>query len=523
MILSDFSVTDVVDRNLLTSLVDGVVARPRADRIVDLAPFTGDPLAEIPVSTPDDVTAAFAAARDGQRGWADRPLHERARVLLRLHDLVLDRRSEIADVMQAEAGKARRDALEEIMDVALAARYAARRGPALLRDRRRLGAVPGLTHAVEVRRPKGVVGIISPWNYPLTLAISDALPAFMAGNAVVHKPDSQTMLTALLARSIALEAGLPETLWQIVCGDGPTIGKAVIAEADYVSFTGSTATGRLVGAQTGERLIGASLELGGKNPMLVLDDADVPRSAAGAVQASYTNCGQLCLSTERIYVADAVYGEFLDRFVAAVDSLTLGAAFDYSCEVGSLLSQEQADKVAAHVDDAIAKGARVMTGGKARPDLGPWFFEPTVLTGVRPGMLAADEETFGPVVSVYRVASDDEAVASANGTPYGLNASVWTRNHRRGIAVAKRLQYGVVSINDGYQAAWASHDLPSGGVKASGMGRRHGAEGILRYTEPQAIAVQRFTAFTPPIGTPWDQFERALVSSARLMRRLRRP
>src|SRR5690625_1661343 len=344
MVLTDAAVADIVDRSSLDQLTDRVVARPRADRLVDIAPFTGAPLAEIPVSTPEDVSAAFAAGRDAQRGWAERPLLERARVLLRVHDLVLDRRSEFADLMQAETGKSRRDALEEVYDVALAARYTARRGLSVLRDRRRLGMLPGLTRAVEVRQPKGVVGIISPWNYPLTLAISDALPAFMAGNAVVHKPDSQAMLTALFARTIAVEAGLPETLWQIVCGDGATVGGAVIAEADAVSFTGSTATGRLVGAQAGERLVGASLELGGKNPALVLDDADLARTAAGVARSAFANAGQLCLSTERIYVADSVYDAFVDRFVAAVEGLTIGASFDYSCDVGSLRPQEHCDK-----------------------------------------------------------------------------------------------------------------------------------------------------------------------------------
>ena len=309
----------------------------------------------------------------------------------------------IADLVQAESGKARRDAFEEIGDVALAARYAAARGPRLLRDHRRLGLIPGLTIAIEVRHPVGIVGVISPWNYPLTLAISDSLPAFVAGNAVVHKPDTQGVLTALLARSIAEEAGLPEALWQIVVGDGPTIGAAVVEQADYVSFTGSTATGRIVARRLGERLVGASLELGGKNALLVLDDADLDRAAEGAVRACFSCAGQLCVSTERVYVAAPVRAEFQQRFVDRVRDIRLGAAYDYSCDVGSLVSQEQLDKVIRHVGDAVTNGANVVTGGSRRPDLGPWFFEPTVLEGVRPGMLVADEETFGPVVAMYSV------------------------------------------------------------------------------------------------------------------------
>ncbi|TDE15743.1 succinic semialdehyde dehydrogenase [Jiangella asiatica] len=519
---STVSVDAVVDRHLLDQLVDGVVARPRADRVATVAPFTGRPIAQVPVSTVEDVATAAAAARDAARGWATRPVVERARIIGRIHDLVLGRRAAISDLVQAEAGKARRDAFEEVADVALAARYVAARGPRVLRERRRLGLVPGLTRAVEGYRPKGVVGVISPWNYPLTLAISDCLPAFVAGNAVLHKPDQQAMLTALLARSIAIEAGVPEALWQIVSGDGPLIGGAVLEHADYVSFTGSTATGRIVAARLGERLVGASLELGGKNPMLVLDDADLDRAAECAARACFSNAGQLCMSMERLYVAAPVRDAFLERFLDRVDSMRVGAAFDYSRDLGSLMSQAQLDKVTAHVEDAAAKGARVLTGGRARPDLGPWFHEPTVLDGVRPGMLAADVETFGPVVAVHTVGSDDEAIDQANNTPFGLNASVWTSDPRRGVAVARRLRSGTVNVNEGYAAAWGSHDLPIGGMGASGLGRRHGREGILRYTDTQAIAVQRAHGITPLPGMDYDAFAELMTRSLRTMRRLGR-
>ncbi len=503
--------------------MDKIVASPRAQRMTTVVPFTGKPFAELPISTPDDVDAAFAAARVAQRSWAARAVEERARIVGRVHDLVLDRQAEIADMVQVEAGKARRDAFEEIGDVALAARYSASRGPRLLRDRRRLGFVPGLTWALEVRQPKGVVGVISPWNYPLTLAISDCLPAFVAGNAVVHKPDSQAVLTALLARSIAVEAGLPEALWQIVVGDGPTIGSAVVERADYVSFTGSTATGRIIGRTLGGRLVGASLELGGKNAMLVLDDADLDRAAEGAVRACFSNAGQLCISMERLYVAASVRGEFVERFLRRVHRMRIGAAYDYSYEMGSLVSQAQLDKVVRHVEDTVAKGAKVLAGGNPRPDLGPWFFEPTVLDGVRPGMLAADEETFGPVVAVHTVADDAAAIAAANDTPFGLNASVWTRDHDRGVRVAKQLQAGSVNVNEGYAAAWGSHDLPSGGVKASGLGRRHGREGLLRYTDPQAIAVQRLHGIAPLADMSFDRFADTMTRALRVMRRSGRP
>lgn len=519
----DDRIGDAIDRSRLADLASGIVARPKAEREPVLAPFTGEPIADVPLSTTDDVASAFDAAREAQRSWAARPVQERARIVGAIHDLMLDRRGGLADLVQLETGKARRDAFEEVADVALAARYVARRGPSILRDRRRVGAIPGLTRAIEARQPKGVVGVISPWNYPLTLAISDSLPAFVAGNAVVHKPDIQTMFTALRVREIAVEAGLPDGLWQVVCGDGPSIGGAVVGGADCVSFTGSTAVGRLVAAQAGERLVSASLELGGKNPMLVLDDADLDRAAEGAVRACFSTAGQLCISMERLYIADSVYDEFVSRLTDRVNAMVVGAKFDYSCDMGSLMSQAQLEKVSAHVDDAVAKGAEPITGGKARPDLGPWFYEPTVLSRVQPGMRLADEETFGPVVSLYRFVTDDEAIDLANQTEFGLNASVWSRNSKRAIAVAKRLRSGMVNVNEGYIAGWASHDLPMGGMKQSGLGRRHGREGILRYTESQAIAVQRVMGIAPPGSMTYDTFARLLSGSLRALKRIGRP
>lgn len=517
------ALADVLERSQVRRLIDTVVASPRSEQVTVHAPFTGDKLVDLPLSTTDDVGVAYDAARTAQAAWAVRPVRERARVIARIHDVVLGRQSELADLVQAETGKARKDAFEEVMDVALAARYAAARGPKLLRPQRRLGAIPGLTGAMEVRHPKGVVGMISPWNYPLTLGISDSLPAFVAGNAVVHKPDTQVALTALRARAIAVEAGLPEGLWQIVVGDGPTIGGAVIEHADYVSFTGSTAVGRLVGKQTGERLIGASLELGGKNAMIVLDDADLARAAEGAIRACFSNTGQLCIAMERIYVAEKIKDEFVGRFVERIKALRLGASLDYTTDVGTLISKAQLDKVTEHVEDAAANGAKIVIGGKPRPDLGPYFFEPTLLEGVEPGMLACEDETFGPVVSIYPVTDDEEAIARANATPYGLNGSVWTGNTRRGVAVAKRLKAGAINVNEGYVAAWGSHDLPSGGMGASGLGRRHGADGILRYTESQAIAVQRVVGIRPVGNMSYDTFAKVMTGSLRALKRLRRP
>ncbi len=260
----------------------------------------------------------------------------------------------------------------------------------------RRGALPGLTSTREYRHPKGVVGNISPWNYPLTLAVTDALPAFMAGNAVVLKPDRQTSFTALLAAELLDEAGLPRDLFVVVTGEGWETGPALIGEVDYIAFTGSTATGRTVARQAGERLTGCSLELGGKNAMIVLGDADLERAVKGTVRGCFSNAGQLCLSIERLFVQDSICDHFAKRFAQRTRNLKLGSALDYTVDVGSLISQRQLDTVSEHLPDAVEKGATVLAGGRPRPDLGPLFYEPTVLTDVRAGMtLFADECTRG--------------------------------------------------------------------------------------------------------------------------------
>jgi succinate-semialdehyde dehydrogenase/glutarate-semialdehyde dehydrogenase len=483
---------------LVKRLARRVTAAANAARITTSAPYTGTPLADLPVSTPADVEGAFARARTAQRDWAAMSVRERKRILLRFHDLVLARQDEALDLMQAESGKTRRDAFLEVTDIAITARYYARSAARLLGPKRRRGAIPVLTRTTELRHPKGVVAVISPWNYPLSMAAGDAIPALMAGNAVVQKPDTQTALTALWALDLMHEAGLPSGVWQMVIGRGGSIGGALMAGADYMMFTGSTASGRRIARDAGERLIGSSLELGGKNAMLVLEDADIDRAADGAVAACFPSAGQLCVSIERLYVAEAVRDRFVAAFVARTNALRIGASYDYGSDVGSLTTPAQLNTVTAHVDDAVTKGATVLAGGRARPDLGPLFYEPTILTDVTPDMTLYDNETFGPVVSIYPVRDDEEAITRANATPYGLNASVWTRNGARGRAVAARLHAGTVNVNEAFAAAWGSIDAPMGGMGDSGIGRRHGADGILKYTEPQTVAHQRVHGFTPP-------------------------
>ncbi|HLT69721.1 MAG TPA: succinic semialdehyde dehydrogenase [Acidimicrobiales bacterium] len=466
------------------------VPREGRERIEVRSPLNGEILGVVPAGTAEDVAAAVARAREVQRRWAATPVRERAAVLLRYHDLVLDHQDELMDLVQAENGKARVWAFEEIMDQAVTARYYARLAPRALKPKRRLSPVPGLISTREHHVPLGVVGVIAPWNYPLVLSVSDAMAALVAGNGVVLKPDSQTPFTALRAFELLEEAGLPAGLVQIVTGSGRTVGTAIVDHGDYVMFTGSTATGRVIARRAGERLIGVSAELGGKNAMIVTDDVDLDAAVEGAVVACFANTGQLCISIERIYVHRSIADLFIERLGRRAQSLRLGAEQAFGPEVGALASAAQLEKVRAHVDDAVAKGARLVAGGRHRPDIGPLFYEPTVLTEVTPEMDLYREETFGPVVAVYPVDGDDEAIEQANDTEYGLNASVWCGDVARGRAIAERLLAGTVNVNDGYASAWGSLDAPMGGMKASGLGRRHGREGLLKYTESRTVAVR---------------------------------
>ena len=508
-----------VTGELLETLGAHVVSST-SDTVTTVAVYSGGDLAVLPRSTPDDVQDAVRRGREAQKAWAATSSAERAKIVERFHGLLLKHREELADLIQAETGKARRDAFEELGEPVLVSGYYARTAAKVLAPVKRAGVLPFAVRATELRVPKGVVGIISPWNYPLALAMADSVPALLAGNAVVLKPDSQTCLSPLFAVELLHRAGLPEGVLQVVLGDGPVVGSALVDSADFIGFTGSTRTGTEVAKRAAGRLIGCSLELGGKNPMIVLEDAVLDRAVATAVRACFANAGQLCLAMERIYVHESIFTGFADGFVAATEKLRLGAAFDYSMDVGSLVSQGQLKVVSEHVDDARAKGARVLAGGRPRPDLGPFFYEPTILAEVTPEMTCYANETFGPVVSLYPFRTDDEAVELANDTEYGLNASVLGRDVDRASALAARVRAGTVNVNDGVVSAYGSTDAPMGGMGASGLGRRHGAEGILKYTEAQTVAVQRIPVLSPPKLVPYRTFTKVMVGLLRVLHRL---
>ena len=513
-------ITPRIDSRRLEVLAGRVQVADHTSTLDVVNAMTGGVLGTVPHGTRADVAAAAVRARSVQPAWAARPVRERAAVLRHFHNLVLARQDEVLDLIQLENGKARRHAFEEIMDVTLNARYYANTAHEYLRPKRRQGVQPGLTRTWELHHPKGLVGVISPWNYPLTLGISDALPAIVAGNAVLAKPDAQTPFSALWAVELLEEAGMQPGLIQVVTGSGAELGLPIIENSDFLMFTGSTAVGRTVAAQCGEHLIDCSMEIGGKNALLVLDDADVDQAVSGTVRACFSNTGQLCISMERVYVPGTLWEEFMPKFVAATEAMKLSAAIDYSGDMGSLVSRKQLDTVIRHVEDARAKGATVLTGGRHRPDLGPFFFEPTILTDVDDTMEVFAHETFGPLVSVYRVADEGEAIARANDSEYGLNFSVWTGDERRGRRVAARLQAGTVNVNDAYAAAWGSVDSPMGGMKASGLGRRHGEHGILKYTESQTIAVERLIPVGVPDGIDPARYARVVSAGLRVLKRV---
>jgi acyl-CoA reductase-like NAD-dependent aldehyde dehydrogenase len=483
-------------------------------------PVTGRTIAQVPALTRDEVERLAARGRVAQPAWAAAGPGRRTEVLRRAQTWLLDHTDRVLDSVVAETGKAREDALYgELTYTVHALDFWRRNAARYLADQRVRTSSPlvqGKRLAVRYR-PLGLVGVIAPWNYPIANGFGDCIPALAAGNAVILKPSEVTPLSSLLIEEMLGECGLPDGVLQVATGAAGT-GEAVVDAVDMVMFTGSTSTGRRVAARAGERLIPASLELGGKDPMIVLADADLPRAAQAAVYYSMMNAGQVCLSVERVYVEAPVYERFVALVAERVSALRQGAPGGLgSVDVGAMTRPEQLELVGEHVRDAVANGARVLTGGRAR---GP-FYEPTVLTGAHHGMTCMREETFGPTLPIVRVADADEAVRLANDSRFGLAASVFTADVSRGEAIARRLESGIVSVNDAFSHLVAL-ELPMGGAKDSGLGSRHGPDGIRKYCQRQSVLVARFPLPYEPQFYPYSaRRSRFMRRSLSLLYRLR--
>jgi succinate-semialdehyde dehydrogenase/glutarate-semialdehyde dehydrogenase len=451
-----------------------------ARRLASVNPATGEILGELECAGEGEVEAAVERARAAQRDWAEFGLRRRIAVLREFQAKLYARKSEIAAAITREVGKPLVEALvTEVLVVLDAARFLIDNAWGLLRDEPvpHGNLVTKLKSGWLVREPHGVIGIISPWNYPFSIPATETLAALVAGNAVVLKPSELTPLVALELASLLHTAGVPEDVLQVVVGAGPAGAALLRSPIDKLVFTGSVATGKRIAAAAAERLLPVVLELGGKDPMLVLDDADVDVASSAAVWGAFVNAGQACLSVERCYVHRSLYESFAKTCAEKTKQLRVGNGMDAHTDVGPMIQERQVRIVESHVEDAKARGARVLAGGTRLPELGVNFYAPTVLADVTQEMRIMREETFGPVLPVMACADDDEAVRLANDSEYGLAASVWTRDRKRGDRLARRIHAGTVMVND-VISCFGISEAPHGGVKASGVGRTHGRFGL---------------------------------------------
>jgi acyl-CoA reductase-like NAD-dependent aldehyde dehydrogenase len=469
---------------------NGNASAPAGEEIQVENPATGEIVATVPDLSAEAVAAMAQRARAAQPGWEAYGFDGRARVMLRAQKWLMDSSEQVIATIISETGKTFEDAsLAEISYAGNAFGFWATHASDYLADERvKSGQLLVKGKKLILRhRPLGLIGVIGPWNYPLTNSFGDCIPALMAGNSVILKPSEITPLTSLLLAEGLRECGLPENVLQIATGRGET-GAALVGEVDMIMFTGSTRTGRKVAEEAARRLIPASLELGGKDPMIVLSDADLERAANFATYYSMQNAGQTCISIERVYVEEPVYDEFVAKVSEKVRALRVGKPEGPgSVEVGAITFPPQMQTIKDHVADAVDKGARVLAGGQELAGPGR-FFEPTVLVDVDHTMKCMTEETFGPTLPIMKVHDADEAVRLANNSHYGLGSSVFTRDTERGEAIARRLDAGAANVNDA-MINYTVLELPMGGAKASGLGSRHGAGGIRKYSSQQAIVV----------------------------------
>ena len=486
-------------------------AEIRQQSIQIFSPATNDKVGEVAINSPAEVRAAISVARKAQTVWRALSLPQRRDVMLKARDAFLSHQEELIELLCAENGKPRIEALTEVAYVCDVLTFYGKQGRKFLAAHR---ITPHLLKNKTITvhyQPRGVIGMITPWNFPLILTLGEAVPALMAGNAVIIKPSEWTPLIAArgveLMQNVFRQAGLPAEILQVVQGFGD-VGGVLVDEADMIAFTGSVRTGKLIAERAAKRLIPVSLELGGKDPMIVLRDADVERAANAAVWGAFTNSGQVCISVERVYVEEPIADEFTRRVVEKTKALRQGVTGgrDECVDVGAMTFPKQVETVEAHVADARMRGAQVLTGGQRNPNLAGRFYEPTVLAGVNHSMQVMTEETFGPVLPIMRVKDADEALRLANDSPYGLNASVFTGDAARGQRVAAQIEAGLTTVND-VIVGFGATDAPSGGIKESGLGKRHGAVGIRRFCHEQVIVGERFPWLSLKREPTWYPYE----------------
>jgi acyl-CoA reductase-like NAD-dependent aldehyde dehydrogenase len=465
--------------------------RPASTMAVE-NPATGGTVGEVPSLTREQTLELVARARAAQPGWAALGFSGRAKLLRDMRAWLVDNRARAIQTLCDENGKTYEDAQLEILYCADALGFWAKRAPKWLADERERPHSPLLFGRKIINRyvPYGVVGVIGPWNYPLINNFGDAVPALAAGNTVVLKPASITPLSSMLMAEGMREVGVPDGVFLVATGSGGTVGNALVDSVDMLHFTGSTEVGRGLMEAGAKRLLPVTLELGGKDPMVVLRDANVERAANAAVWGALQNCGQTCISIERVYVEAEVYEPFVTRVVEKVKGLRQGPpAGPGKVDLGALTSPEQVEIIQEHIRDAVEKGARVETGGELRPGAGR-FFEPTVLTGVDHSMKIMREETFGPTLPIMKVADEEEAIRLANDSTMGLDSSVFGGNTAHAEDVARRIQAGGSVVNDAL-TNYLAMEIPIGGVKESGIGARHGKYGIQKYCQRQNLVVTR--------------------------------
>ena len=470
------------------------------DFVDSVNPATGEVVERIPATPLSAIPAIFETTHAAQKEWAAWPLSERCAMLRKLRDAIFECRDDIADIVTRETGKPRAEAiLAEVLLALDTANFLARQAPRWLRPER----VPHHNIALKAKsgwlefEPHGVVAIISPWNFPFAIPMTELIPALVAGNFVLLKPSELTPSTGVLVGELIDRAGFPKGLLQILQGGGE-VGAAIIeAGPAKVFFTGSVATGRRIAEACASKLIPSVLELGGKDAMIVLADADLDVTSSAAVWGGFTNCGQACLSVERIYVEQSIAERFTQLCVEKTRKLRLGSPADLEADIGPMIRERQLEKVEQQLRDAEERGAKILAGGNRRPDLGPNFLEPAVVINVDHSMQLMREETFGPVLAIRSVASVDEAIALANDSPFGLSASIWTGNARRGRELASRIRAGSVMIND-VASYYGISEAPHGGPGWSGWGRTHSRLGLLEMVQVKYVDVDRLPRFAKP-------------------------